>query len=144
MFHCVVFIFSRSRCEQCKRLWSLMSMNLSKTHDSALLKFSIVFSLISPTVYFLADVYKLPFLTYFPATDEIYFGWKAFNEESGPAMYWYGWLLTSLFISAFSSSFLIYVLPLSTKKLVFLSNFSWIAIILLIPFLIQSLKFYWR
>jgi|GEM_PF-35485 len=41
-----------------------------------------------------------------------------------------------------AAGFLIYVLPLPTKKLVFLSNFSWIAIGLLISFLIQSLKFY--
>ena len=50
----------------------------------------------------LLGVNKLPFLTYFTATDEIYIGWKAFNEESGPTMHWYGWLLKSFFVNGFS------------------------------------------
>ena len=114
-------------------------MKISKGLD-----FSIVFCLISPLIYFLSDIYKFPLLTYFPATDEIFWGWRAFSEESGPAMYWYGWILSSVLMSgalAFCTSCL---LKFTTKVGVLLSHLSWIAVILIIPFLIQSLNYYWK
>jgi hypothetical protein len=113
-------------------------------NKSSYLQFYIVFSLIAPLIYFLSDVYKFPLITYFPATDELYWGWKAFSEESGPAMYWYGWLLSSILFSGVLSILVVNVFKLSIQRLVLLSHLSWLMILVMIPFLIQSLKFYWK
>lgn len=110
----------------------------------SLLQFSIVFSLFAPLTYFLSDLFKFPLLTYYPATDELYWGWRAFSEESGPAMYWYGWLLSSILLSSALSLLVLAVYKFSTSKLVLLSHLTWLVILGIIPFLIQSLKFYWR
>ncbi len=112
--------------------------------DHKKFKFVIFFGIFGPLIYFLADLYKFPLITYFPATGEFFLGWRSFSEESGPAMYWYGWILASAILSSIFSIFFTYWVSLRTKYLVFLSNLIWISIFCILPFLIHSLKFYWK
>src|SRR5262249_5814086 len=45
-------------------------------------------------IYVTCTEFNLPVFTYHPALGE--FGWWAEAPKRGPAMYWYGWMLTSL------------------------------------------------
>jgi hypothetical protein len=108
------------------------------------LSFVVFFGIFGPLIYFLSDLYKFPLITYFPATGEVFLGWKAFNEEAGPAMYWYGWILTSIVLSSVLSLFLALVFSPGTKFLASLLNLTWITILCIFPFLVYSLKFYWK
>lgn len=113
-------------------------------NQSKLTEFSIVFSLFAPLIYFLSDLFKFPLITYFPATDEFFWGWKAFSEESGPAMYWYGWLLSAFICSVVPSLLITRLVKFSDKTLNLISHCTWIIVLLIIPFLVQSLKYYWK
>ncbi|SMC35108.1 hypothetical protein [Polynucleobacter kasalickyi] len=113
--------------------------------DLAMMKyqtFATVFSVSFSVTYVLADIYKAPIFSYYPATHKVTLGWTPLTMDDGPAMYWYGWLLTSL-LSALACSFLASTLPLSVMKRI-PSALSWIVPVALIPVLLYSLKFYWR
>ena len=104
--------------------------------------FAAVFSASFSLSYLLVDIYKLPFLSYFPATHQIVLGWTPSTPEDGPAMYWYGWIVSSALI-ALSLSLLSRMLPESLLRWIPVS-IAWIVHITLIPALIYTLKFYWR
>jgi len=59
--------------------------------------FTVVFGVASAVLYTVATEINLPVATYHPVTGVVDFLWKAPRPGSGPAMYWYGWMLTSLF-----------------------------------------------
>ena len=119
------------------------SSQLQETHTRGL-SFVVFFGIFAPLIYFLADLYKFPFFTYFTATGEIFLGWRPFSEESGPAMYWYGWILASTIISSILSFIFTFGITLRTQSLVLLLNLTWLSIFSIVPFLIYSLKFYWK
>jgi hypothetical protein len=56
--------------------------------------FAIAFGIAYSVIYVICTEVNLPVITYHPATGEI--GWLAESPKRGPAMYWYGWMLTSL------------------------------------------------
>jgi len=56
--------------------------------------FAITFTAAFAAIYVICAELNLPVLTYHPAIGEVDFLWKP--ERRGPAMYWYGWMLTSL------------------------------------------------
>src|SRR5262245_16797646 len=58
--------------------------------------FAIVFSLTAPIVYLLCEMFGWPLFTYHPATNRFDFGWAPGRSGEGPAMYWYGWVVTML------------------------------------------------
>ena len=56
--------------------------------------FTIVFGVAYAAIYVICTELNLPLLTYHPVIGEVDFLWTP--ERRGPAMYWYGWMLTSL------------------------------------------------
>ncbi|HEY6993880.1 MAG TPA: hypothetical protein VH397_09230 [Xanthobacteraceae bacterium] len=56
--------------------------------------FALAFGVAYAAIYAVCTEVNLPLLTYHPATGEIDFLWQP--PQRGPAMYWYGWMLTSL------------------------------------------------
>ena len=56
--------------------------------------FTIVFVIAYAVIYVICTEMNLPLLTYHPVIGEVDFLWTP--ERRGPAMYWYGWMLTSL------------------------------------------------
>jgi hypothetical protein len=104
--------------------------------------FVTIFSASFSLSYLLADVMKLPSFSYYPATHKLTWGWSPATVDDGPAMYWYGWILSSLLV-ALGTSYICSILPTHISRRIPLS-IAWIVPITLIPFLIYSLKFYWR
>ncbi len=105
---------------------------------------SVLFSAISPIVYLVADIYRLPLFTYFPAVNEFHWGWVAMNDELGPGMYWYGWIATAFFVSGFMSVVVVRGVSPDSRVWGWVARNLWVLpIVLLVP-LIISLKFYWR
>lgn len=56
--------------------------------------FAITFTVAYAVLYAISTELNLPLVTYHPVIGEIDVGLKP--ARSGPAMYWYGWMLTSL------------------------------------------------
>jgi hypothetical protein len=71
--------------------------------SSRLAVFMIVFSVACAVIYVISTELNLPLLTYHPAIGELDFLWTP--ERRGPAMYWYGWMLTSLIGALVLASF---------------------------------------
>jgi hypothetical protein len=89
--------------------------------------FAIVFAIATPIIYVASELGGWPLFTYHPGTNRIDFGWAAARANEGPAMYWYGWIATTLIVAALigwlasllprrisdkSPLFLIWLLPL--------------------------------
>ena len=55
---------------------------------------AVTFTVSCAVLYAISTELNLPLVTYHPVIGEIDFLWKP--ERRGPAMYWYGWMLTSL------------------------------------------------
>jgi hypothetical protein len=64
------------------------------TASSKLVVFAIAFGIAYSVIYVICTEVNLPLVTYHPATGEIGFLYQP--PGRGPAMYWYGWMLTSL------------------------------------------------
>lgn len=58
--------------------------------------FAIVFAIAAPVIYVASEIANLPLFTYHPGTGRLEFGWAAPRANEGPAMYWYGWIVTML------------------------------------------------
>jgi len=58
--------------------------------------FAIVFAIATPILYVASELGGVPLFTYHPGTNRIDFGWAAARANEGPAMYWYGWIATTL------------------------------------------------
>ena len=76
--------------------------------SSKLAVFTIVFSVACAVIYVVSTELNLPLLTYHPVIGEVDFLWTP--ERRGPAMYWYGWMLTSL-IGAVALGWIASVVP---------------------------------
>ena len=100
--------------------------------------FSAIFSL----AYLVADLFRLPIFSYYPATQKFTWGFTPSTMDDGPAMYWYGWILFA-FINAIFVAFIIRCAPISLLRRIPISV-AWILPTALIPLLLYSLKFYWR
>jgi hypothetical protein len=70
--------------------------------------FTITFGVACAVLYTIAAEMNLPLLTYHPVIGEIDFLWAP--EKRGPAMYWYGWMLTAL-IGASGVAFIATAVP---------------------------------
>lgn len=57
--------------------------------------FAITFAVAYAAIYVICTEVNLPAVTYHPVIGEVDVGWKP--PRNGPAMYWYGWMLTSFF-----------------------------------------------
>ena len=70
--------------------------------------FAITFTVAYATIYAICTEVNLPLLTYHPVTGEI--GLLYQPPGRGPAMYWYGWMLTAL-IGAVAFALVATVIP---------------------------------
>ena len=56
--------------------------------------FATTFTISYAVIYAICTELNLPLVTYHPVVGEVDFWWKP--ARTGPAMYWYGWMLTAL------------------------------------------------
>ena len=70
--------------------------------------FTTVFGVAYAVIYVICTEINLPLVTYHPAIGEVDVLWTP--ERRGPAMYWYGWMLTSL-IGALALAWLAIIVP---------------------------------
>jgi|APCry1669190119_1035276.scaffolds.fasta_scaffold13586_3 hypothetical protein len=110
--------------------------------ESQKLIFCLVFSVASSIGYVISDLYKLPLFTYYPAVNEFAVGFTKMNDSQGPAMYWYGWILSA---SVFATVLALIAskISFSNKYINYLAHSLWLLVWLLIPVLIYSLNYYW-
>jgi hypothetical protein len=104
--------------------------------------FALVFGITAAVLYVVCDFAALPMFTYHPGTGRIDPGFAPARRDEGPAMYWYGWIATSA-LGASLTGLAAALLPERIAAKIPLS-LAWLAPIALLPFLIYSLRFYWR
>ena len=118
------------------------SSSASALASSAKFKtFAIVFGVATAVLYVISDMLGLPLFTYHPGTDRVELGWAPARRDEGPAMYWYGWIATSI-LGAAVLGWLATLLPENVAKKIPLS-LVWIVPVLATPVLIYSLMFFW-
>ncbi|MFN0305147.1 MAG: hypothetical protein ACKVQU_32910 [Burkholderiales bacterium] len=118
--------------------WSARSLASSSKFKT----FAIVFGIATAVLYVICDTARLPLFTYHPGTDRVDFGWAPARKDEGPAMYWYGWIATSV-LGAAILGLLATMLPDRVTSKIPLS-LVWIVPVALTPVLIYSLNFFWR
>jgi len=103
--------------------------------------FAIVFAIAVPIIYVASELGGFPLFTYHPGTNRIDFGFAAARPNEGPAMYWYGWIATTL-IGAGVLGLLATLLParLGRKIPLFL---LWLLPLLALPILAYVLMPFW-
>jgi hypothetical protein len=103
--------------------------------------FAATFAVAGTLTYLLCLFFNWPLFTYHPAVDRFEWGWGPSKSGEGPAMYWYGWTLTTL-IAGTLVGFLATLLPESIAKRIPLI-LVWLLPILAIPFLVYDLRQWW-
>jgi len=103
--------------------------------------FSLIFSLGFPMVYLFCEMFGAPLFTYHPATNRIDLGWSPGRSGEGPAMHWYGWIMSSI-IGASVMGMLGTMLPQNAVKKIPLALLLILPSLALIP-LAYSLMPYW-
>jgi hypothetical protein len=103
--------------------------------------FAVVFAIAAPVIYVASELGGFPLFTYHPGTGRIDFGFAAARANEGPAMYWYGWLATTL-IGASLSGLIATLLPrtITAKLPLFL---IWLLPLLVLPILAYALMPFW-
>jgi hypothetical protein len=114
----------------------------SLASSAAFKTFAVVFAIATPIVYVACEMQNWPLFTYHPGTNRVNWFYAPAVRDQGPAMYWYGWTLTTLIVSG-ALGLLATMLPENTARKIPLS-LVWIAPVLSIPVLIYALKFFWR
>lgn len=104
--------------------------------------FALVFGVAFGILYVVCDLAAWPMFTYHPGTDRFDAGYAPARRDEGPAMYWYGWLASSV-LGASILGVLAALLPAKIRGKIPLS-LAWMVPIALLPVLLYSLKFYWR
>jgi hypothetical protein len=113
----------------------------SLASSSKLRAFVVTFAVAGPILYLVCSAWNLPLITYHPAMNRVDFGWAPARSGEGPAMYWYGWLLTAL-ASGTIVSFLATLIPeRATRKIPL--YLVWLLPILTVPLLAYSLRAFW-
>jgi hypothetical protein len=103
--------------------------------------FVIVFSLTAPVMYVLCDLLGLPLFTFHPATGRVEWGYALPRRGEGPVMYWYGWTVTTLLISAAAGLLATFLPENATRRIpLFL---LWLLPLVAIPILVWSLMPFW-
>jgi hypothetical protein len=103
--------------------------------------FAVTFAVIGTLTYCVCLFFNWPVFTYHPAVGRFEWGWGPSRSGEGPAMYWYGWVLSSLTVSAVVG-LLATLLPESiTKKIPVI--LVWLLPLLAVPYLIWDLRQWW-
>jgi hypothetical protein len=103
--------------------------------------FAITFAVASPLFYLICASFNLPLLTYHPAVNRIDFGWTAAGSGEGPAMYWYGWILSMLVGGTIVSALATMLPERATRKIPL--YLVWVLPILVALLLAYSLREFW-
>ena len=103
--------------------------------------FVITFAVVGTLTYCLSLFMNWPVFTYHPAVNRFEWGWGPNRSGEGPAMYWYGWIATSLIVGAVVG-YLASLLPESVARKIPLM-LVWLLPILAVPFLIWDLRQWW-
>lgn len=103
--------------------------------------FAIVFAIAAPAIYVASELGGFPLFTYHPGTGRFDFGFAAARPNEGPAMYWYGWLATTL-AGASLAGLVATLLPqgVIAKIPLFL---IWLLTLLALPILAYALMPFW-
>jgi hypothetical protein len=91
------------------------------TSSRSLAVFVVVFAVVYAVVYVTAVLKNYALFTYHPALES--FGLWVERPKEGPAMYWYGWLATSV-IAALAAGIIASVIPERLAKRLW-SGWSW-------------------
>lgn len=103
--------------------------------------FAIVFAIAAPAIYVASELGGFPLFTYHPGTGRIDFGFAAARPNEGPAMYWYGWLATTLAGAALAGLAAALLPRNATAKIpLFL---IWLLPLLVLPILAYALMPFW-
>ena len=103
--------------------------------------FAIVFAIAAPVIYVASELGGFPLFTYHPGTGRIDFGFAAARTNEGPAMYWYGWLATTL-IGAAIAGLAATLLPRNVLGRIPLF-LIWLLPLLVLPILAYALMPFW-
>jgi hypothetical protein len=104
--------------------------------------FAIAFAIATPILYVICEMRNWPLFTYHPGTNRVDLGWTPAVRDQGPAMYWYGWTMSTLLVAGLLGLAAV-KLPESVVKKIPLS-LIWILPLAAIPILVYGLRFYWR
>ena len=114
----------------------------SLASSTAFRTFATVFAIATPIIYVTCEMANWPLFTYHPGTDRLNLGWAPAVKDEGPAMYWYGWIASTL-LGAGALGLLAVKLPESATRRIPLA-LVWIAPLAAVPILIYALRFFWR
>jgi hypothetical protein len=87
----------------------------SSTPSPAFGKFALVFGIAFVVTYWVCAFESWPLFTYHPATGAFGWGREAAAPNTGPAMYWYGWVAICLIVGTIAG-FLATLLPDSVVR----------------------------
>jgi hypothetical protein len=114
----------------------------SLASSAAFRTFATVFAIATPIIYMVCEIVNLPLFTYHPGTDRLNLGWAPAVKDEGPAMYWYGWTVTTL-LGAGILGLIAAKLPENAVRRIPLA-LVWIVPLAAVPILIYALRFFWR
>jgi hypothetical protein len=97
-----------------------------------------LFSAVFVVTYAFAVYFNLALFTYHPQLNE--FAWLVEPPRAGPAMYWYGWILTSALVAAVMSVLALAVPSRWTARI--WAGWTWLIPILVIGFFVYLLRNY--
>jgi hypothetical protein len=103
--------------------------------------FAIVFAIATSVLYVASELGGAPLFTYHPGTNRVDFGWVPPRAGEGPAMYWYGWVATTL-IGSTALGFLATLLPQSVARKIPLF-LIWLAPLPVLAMLAYTLMPFW-
>ena len=110
--------------------------------SAAFRTFAVVIAITTPVIYVLCEMQNWPLFTYHPGTDRVEWLYAPAVRDQGPAMYWYGWIATTL-IGSSILGILAMLLPERITRKIPLS-LVWIFPLAAVPVLIYALRFFWR
>ena len=110
--------------------------------SAAFRKFAVVTAVVTPIIYVICEMQNWPLFTYHPGTNRVDLGYAPAVRNEGPAMHWYGWILTALIGSAFLGAIGAFLPDRIVKKIPL--SLTWIVPLAAIPVLIYAVRFFWR
>jgi hypothetical protein len=117
------------------------SARSSAAASSKVRTFVVTVAIVGTLVYCVCLFFNLPAFTYHPAVNRVELWWGPARSGEGPAMYWYGWTVTTLIVSPIIG-FLATLLPENVGKKIPLV-LVWLLPIIAIPYLIWDLRQWW-
>jgi len=110
--------------------------------SAAFKKFAVVTAVVTPIIYVACEMQNWPLFTYHPGTDRVEWLYGPSVRDQGPAMYWYGWIGTTLIASAILGVLATLLPERITRKIPL--SLVWILPLAAVPVLIYALRFFWR